>query len=148
MPVRVAAAGGAGGLVALVVGTFLPWLRSGRVSRNSYEADGTIQRLLGVRGLGHAALTAWPFLGGLCAAAVALFALGLQRLAAVLAALVAVAAGGVAIATLRVPAAPYAAPASAGPTVTILGAVLTLLMATLILFTPRRTGTREGEGHD
>lgn len=147
MLARATAAGGVLGLVTLVLGTFLPWLRSGRVVRNSYQADGTIQRLVDAGRLLQIALSVWPFVGLLCGAAVALFALRLRRLAAALAASLGVIVGAVSGATLRAPGASYAAPASAGPIVTLLGAALTVLMATLMLV-PRRTATREGEGHD
>jgi hypothetical protein len=33
---------GAIGLVAIVIGTFLPWLRSGTQDRNSYQAGGAV----------------------------------------------------------------------------------------------------------
>ena len=43
-PATVLGAVGAGGLVAIVVGTFLPWLHSGRATHNSYQTDGALQQ--------------------------------------------------------------------------------------------------------
>jgi hypothetical protein len=38
--VLLGASTGAAGIVLLVVGTFLPWLQSGQVQRNSYKTGG------------------------------------------------------------------------------------------------------------
>lgn len=35
---------GSAGAVVLVAGTFLPWIRSGSTSRNSYQAAGHVER--------------------------------------------------------------------------------------------------------
>lgn len=125
--------------MVLVAGTFLPWLRSGQVSRNSYRTGGAIQRLLDARGPLDAALTAWPFLALVCAAVVAVFALGARRTAAALAVVPSLAAGGVAVAVLAVDGTSFARPQPLGPSVTLAGALLVIMAATLVLF-PRRAG--------
>jgi len=124
---------GALGLLVLVVGTFLPWLRSGSAGRNSYQTGGALQRLLGLRGAADAAVSAWPSIALVCATVVAIFAVGLRRWAAVLAVLTALGAGAVSIAALRVEGNRFAKPANLGPTVTLVGAAMVLAAATLIL---------------
>ncbi len=121
------------GVVLLLVGTFLPWLRSGRSDRNSYETGGALRRLLGLHGALDAAVSAWPFVGLLCAAVVAIFALGLRRSAAGLALLTAAAAAAVAITALEVDGNSFASPLMLGPSVTILGATVVAIAATLLL---------------
>jgi hypothetical protein len=64
------------GIVSILVGGFLPWLRSGRAWRNSYELVRTADRL-GLVGSGYQRLLAvsWylvPLLCGLTLAAIAL----------------------------------------------------------------------------
>ncbi len=124
----------------LIAGTFLPWLRSGQVHRNSYRTGGAIRRLLDVHGLLGALLAAWPFLGIACAAIVCLFALGLRRTAAGLALVPAAGAGAVGAAVLAVDGPSFAVPQRSGPLVTILGALMMIIAASLVLF-PRGAGT-------
>lgn len=60
------------GLIVMLTGTFLPWLRSGTARRNSYAASGLLRRLLDVPGWRSVLLHAWPFLALICAAVLAL----------------------------------------------------------------------------
>jgi hypothetical protein len=115
------------GLALVVTGTFLPWLHSGRTSRNSYAVDGAVRRLLDVRGAAATALRAWPFVSLLCAVAAALLLLGFRRAGAGLALVAAVAAGGVGAWALAVAPHGLLRPATAGPAVTLAGAVVTVL---------------------
>ena len=124
---------GVTGLVVLVVGTFLPWLDSGRARRNSYETGGALKRLLGLHGLAEAAVSAWPLVALVCAAVVAIFAVGLRRSAALLGLLTALASGAVAVAALQVDGNRFIRPVRVGPTVTLVGATAVLLAATLLL---------------
>lgn len=78
------------GVVVLVIGTFLPWLRSGRVQRNSYELAGVGVRRLQAADWVEVLLRGWPFLGVLWAVAVVLLILGRDRAAGVLAAVLGV----------------------------------------------------------
>jgi hypothetical protein len=128
---------GVAGLVALVVGTFLPWLGSGQAERNSYETGGALKRLLGLHGPAEAAVSAWPLIGLVCAAVVAISAVGLRRSAALLALLTALAAGAVAITALLVDGKQFIRPVSLGPVVTLAGATAVLLAATLALQSTR-----------
>lgn len=80
---------GAAGLVVTVVGTFLPWLRSGDVRRNSYTSFGTVRRLIGFHGAAEVLVHAWPMVGAASAVVVVVAALGLRRTAAGLGFLVA-----------------------------------------------------------
>lgn len=115
-----------GGLVLVVVGTFLPWLRTGLASRNSFRAAGLIRRLLHPPGVAGFLLSGWPGIVLLCAVAVALIAVGLRRTGSVLAAAVATTAGAVALTTLLLPGRSYATVAPTGPSVTAAGAGLVL----------------------
>jgi hypothetical protein len=135
-----AALGGAG-LVVLLAGTFLPWLSSGRAHRNSYQAGGSLRRLLRLPGVLDAVATAWPFAGLLCAAVVATFALGLHRCAAALALFAGLAMGAVAVTAMRVDGNSFVRPLTLGPAVTILGAAIVVVAATLVLTSTRRRPT-------
>jgi hypothetical protein len=128
---------GSTGLMVLVVGTFLPWLDSGRARRNSYETGGALKRLLGLTGPAEAAVSAWPLVALVCAAVVAIFAVGLRRSAALLALPTALATGAVAVAALRVDGNRFIRPVSLGPVVTLVGATAVLLAATLVLMSTR-----------
>jgi hypothetical protein len=113
------------GLTLVVIGTFLPWLQSGRSSRNSYAVDGAVRRLLDVSGAADTALRAWPFVSLLCALAAAAVLLGWHRTGAGLAALAALLAGGVAGWALAAPGHGLIRPATLGPAVTLAGAAVT-----------------------
>jgi hypothetical protein len=128
---------GVTGLVVLVIGTFLPWLESGRARRNSYQTGGALKRLLGLRGLPEAAVSAWPLVALVCAAVVAIFAVGLRRSAALLALLTALATGAVAVAALLVDGDSFVRPVNLGPIVTLVGATAVLVAATLLLISAR-----------
>lgn len=131
---------GGAGLVTVLAGTFLPWLRSGGVLRNSYTSFGLLRRLIGFHGLAEALLRGWPLLGAVAAAVVLIALGGWHRTAAGLAVAVAawsaaVAGGALArspVGTVRVDA--------VGPSVTVLGAIATVTAATLILISPVRPG--------
>jgi hypothetical protein len=121
------------GLFVLVAGTFLPWLSSGQARRNSYQTGGALRRLLGLHGVLEACVSAWPFVGLVCAAVVVLFAGGLRRWAAVLGLLTALATGAVAIAALRVDSTFFVRPERFGPAVTLAGAAVLLVGASVQL---------------
>jgi uncharacterized membrane protein len=125
------AAVGAVGLVVLVLGTFLPWLQSGRTTRNSYETGGAIRRLIGTTGLVDYLFVLWPLVGIACAAAVALFLFGLRTLGALVAGLAALAAGAAGIGALAATANSYAQVVIIGPVVTLIGATLVALAVLL-----------------
>jgi hypothetical protein len=64
------------GLVVIVVGSFLPWVSSGRATRNGYQAGGVSSRLLGLHGLARGALALIPYVAAAAALAVVLVILG------------------------------------------------------------------------
>jgi hypothetical protein len=120
------------GAVLTVAGTFLPWLYSGSVGKNSYELVGVGQRRLELPGWADALLVGWPFLGPALAVLAALLALRLRRtvgwlslpialVAGVLAVLVLIAAIGMDRALLS--------PAYAGPLLTAVGAATVAVAA-------------------
>jgi hypothetical protein len=131
-------------LVCVVIGTFLPWLYSGSRSRNSYAADGAVRRVLGVGEIGDAALTAWPFVGLACGAAVAALLLGLVRTAAVIGLLAAVGAASGAIAMLAAGGNGVIRAANVGPIVTLVGAAAVPAAVTIHLFGASRFGRGRG----
>jgi hypothetical protein len=112
------------GLVLAVVGTFLPWLRSGHATRNSYATDGAVRRLVELSGSADLALRVWPFVSLLAAVALALVLLGVLRIGLVAAAVAALLTGAVAVWALNTEVHGLIHPAAPGPTVTLLGACL------------------------
>jgi hypothetical protein len=130
------------GIALLVIGTFLPWLVSGRVNRNSYSASGALRTLLDLGGAVGAALRIWPFVSLVGAVAVALIVLGYAGIGSGLALLTAIVAGTVAVAALTTSNHGLIHVAAAGPAVTLTGSALTLIGALAyfahILFASRR----------
>jgi hypothetical protein len=112
------------GLVVLVVGTFLPWLRSGRSTRDSYQADGVVGRLRDPSGVLGSVLHVWPFLGLVGGVALALVVLGRPRSGAALALVAATGAAAVAIWALNTHGSAVAEVAEIGPAVTLIGAII------------------------
>lgn len=127
----VAPAIGLAGLLVIVVGTFLPWLRSGRTSRNSYQTGGAVRRLIGTTGIVDDLLGLWPLVGLACAVAIALFLLGARTVGTILAGLSAMGAGTASIGALATTATSYAKVSIIGPVVTLVGATLVALAVLL-----------------
>jgi len=136
----------AAGLIRVVVGTFLPWLRTGLASRNSFRAAGLIRRLLHPPGIAGVLLAGWPAIVAISALALALLAAGLRRSGLALAAVAALTAGAVAVTTLLLPARSYAAAATSGPAVTAAGAALVLAAILLGVGLPRVGRARSRQG--
>lgn len=122
---------GGSGLIVIVLGTFLPWLRSGRDHRDSYQAGGALRRLMGTTGLIDDLLALWPLVGLACAAAVALYLVGARTIAAALAAVSALCAGAAGVGALATTANSYAQVAVIGPAVTLTGVTLVTLAVLL-----------------
>jgi hypothetical protein len=125
----------AAGVLALAAGTFLPWLRSGSVLRDSYQAIGAVRGVLNVGPVAAAGLDAWLAVvpvGSLC---IALFALRARRTAAVLTCVLAVPAGTVAglVAVQGGDQDALLAAATFGPVVSMVGAGLALAGAIAVL---------------
>lgn len=136
------------GLLALVVGTFLPWLRSGSVLRNSYQTVGIARRLTplgdGVQGVLTAA---WPAVGIAAALCAALYVVGARRISAVAVVLLCAIVGTVAtLAMVSLPASDSPVRViPVGPVVTLGGAVLALVGALTLLAWPRNEVERQQE---
>jgi hypothetical protein len=124
------------GLVVVVVGTFLPWSRSGMTYRNSYASLGVLRELGFIGGV----VTVWVAMIPLVAVVIAAYALGLRRSAAGVATVMSILLGtisGVA-AVQGSDEGSLIGIASSGPTTTLVGAVLALLGAVVVLVTQRK----------
>jgi hypothetical protein len=134
------------GMVVTLTGTFLPWLRSGLVMRDSYHAAAALHALLG--GTAGDLLTAWPMVIPAWSLCIALHALGLRRVSAALGYLFGVLTAAVAGIVLAQDVQPYAliGPVTSGPSVTLVGAVLVLVGAVGVVAGSgdRDTATRGG----
>ncbi len=140
---RIAAVGGVG-IAVLVLGTFLPWLRSGRATRNSYEATGAVRRLVHPPGVLDDLFRIWPLLAAVCALAVAVYVLGLHILGLAIGVLASLAGGAAAVAALAASDNAYASVIETGPAVTIAGAAIVLTSVGASLATrERRRRVRE-----
>ncbi|HEX4723426.1 MAG TPA: hypothetical protein VH333_12985 [Pseudonocardiaceae bacterium] len=128
------------GLAVLVIGTFLPWLRSGTVLRDSYQSAGALRGLVsGLNAQAGAVLGAWPAVIPCCAVCVAGYALGLRRSAAIVGLLVALVVGTAAgvIAVQGDATKSVVGPADTGPIVTLVGATIMLAGAITVVVCPR-----------
>lgn len=128
------------GLVLQVTGTFLPWLQSGDVVRNSYQAVSIARRLTALgEGVLGAVTVAWPAMGIAAALCAAMYVLGARRTASVSILLLSVVAGT--LATLPVVLLPGSESTIrvifVGPIVTLSGAVLALVGALTLFAWPK-----------
>lgn len=137
------AVGGGVGIVITITGTFLPWLVSGSVQRNSYAVAGLADRLLLEPGsFGAVAVSAWPYLGPFLLLPVVVAALHRWRTAAVIALVGSVLAGVVAgLAVVIGPSDELISLSIVGPLIVLVGALLLLGAAVLVLSAGRRRGT-------
>lgn len=131
------------GATVALVGTFLPWLRSGSRRRNSYEIFSLIERLgisqSSVVGWG---LRVWPVVPFLLALAVTLHWFTRRWLTGGSTALAVVYVGGVSVAVETAPASSLIA-VEYGPWVTIAG-VVTLAIGAVTCATGRGIGGPRG----
>lgn len=144
---RLGAVVAVGGLVVLVVGTFLPWLRSGTVLRDSFQAVGALRDLVGV-GLAGAVLAAWPAVVPACAVCAALYALRLRRTSGVVCCVLTLMVGTAAgIASVQPgDTGALVGVATTGPVVTLVGATLALAGAITVVMGPHGGQARTREG--
>lgn len=130
---------GAAGAALIVAGTFLPWVDSSGVLRNSYAIAGLLERLdLIDNGAVRIVLTMWPFIGPLCLVPVILGILRWWRLAGIAAILVGLVVGAVATTAVVFTGGKEFAGihvAGTGPWAMVAGAA-TLLTAGLLLAIP------------
>lgn len=137
------------GLLAVVVGSFLPWVRSGEVLRSSFEVTGLVGRF-GPRDivLLEVALTAWIAVPLVCVVCLGLYAVGLVRTGAGITTIVALLAGTVGAATYVVGSGGSGAVSvvAAGPITTCLGGVVALAGCMGALITGRRVQPTASRG--
>lgn len=135
---RLGASVAAIGLVLVVLGSFLPWLRSGDVLRDSYQSVGALRTLTEGTTIGTL-LDAWLMVIPACVVCLALYALRLRKVSAGLGCLVALAVGAVAglVTAQGDPAGSLIGPAHPGPVVTLAGATVALAGAIAVLAGPR-----------
>lgn len=115
------------GLVAVVIGTFLPWLRSGRVDRNSYAAGDALRQLEKLPTAVGYLLDAWPFLALLCALAAAAAVLNRMPVAAVAGGVAAAVAGSVSGYVIARASGSLVRPVFSGPITTLTGSCVVLV---------------------
>jgi hypothetical protein len=128
------------GLVLQVTGTFLPWLQSGSVIRNSYQTVSIARRLTALGdGVLGAATAAWPAVGIGAALCVATYITGARRTGLVGVLLLSVVVGTVAaLAMVLLPGSESTIRVIVvGPIVTLGGAVLALVGALTLFAWPR-----------
>lgn len=140
---------GLAGLVAVVVGTFLPWVTSGEVDRNLYTIAGVVDHI-GVLGPGRS-VSGWvALIGPLCVIPVLLAVLRLSRWAAATGLVIAVACGGFAGTALALAAGRSAAGISLalqGPVTVLVGGVLLVAgaLGILVVRTPANSRAVGGD---
>ena len=136
---------GAAGLVGVLLGTFLPWLRSGDVLRNSYTSFGVLNRLIGFHGVSEFAVRAWPLVGMCCAAVVVAAVAASRRVATALAVVTAGWSAAVASAVLLHHGDAGVSVVAVGPAVTLIGDTAVLLAASLTLMFQFRQSQPQGD---
>ncbi len=137
------------GLVVVAVGTFLPWVRSGAVLRDSYQS---ISVLRTVKALDDSPLElildAWTMIIPAVTVCIVLYALGFRRSAATISTIVAIISGTVGGVATVVSGGEGVrlGIAGSGPTTTSVGAVLTLVGVVGIFAGRRRSATEDAGG--
>lgn len=117
------------GLVVIAVGTFLPWVVSGSVLRDSYESIAVVRTIKVLDGNPLLlVIDAWTLLIPISTLCQVVYALGLRRVAATISAAVAIISGTIAGAATVVSGGEEVrlGISSAGPTTTLIGSVLAL----------------------
>lgn len=112
------------GLAALLAGTFLPWLRSGTVERNSYSAGDVLRQIAQLPSALDFLMDVWPFLSLACAVAAALALLRIDLPALAVSGVCAVVAGATSGVVLVRGSSGLVRAVSTGPLVTLIGSVL------------------------
>lgn len=117
------------GLIAVAVGSFLPWVRSGTVLRSSFETAGVLDRI-GPNDVAllDVALTGWIAVPLVCVTCLGLLAVGMIRTGAGFAVIVSLLAGTVGAATYVLGSGGSGAVSivATGPLTTCLGGVVAL----------------------
>jgi hypothetical protein len=138
----------AAGLVTVAVGTFLPWVVSGSVLRDSYESIAIVRTIRVLDGSPLALVVdAWTLIIPVSTLCLVVYALGFRRSAATISAVIAIVSGTIAGAASVVSGGEEVrlGISSAGPTTTLVGAVLTLT-GVVGIFAGRRGRATENAG--
>ncbi|HVK26352.1 MAG TPA: hypothetical protein VM677_33795 [Actinokineospora sp.] len=146
---RAAAAVAGVGVVAVVVGMFLPWFRSGTVLRDSFQIIGVIQSLGFLRGdTLELLLYAWFAVIPAVTLSIVAYTLGLSRTAATIGAVLAIFTGTISGgATVESGGGESSLGiAGTGPTVTLIGSLVALVGAVGIFVGRRRSARRIAGG--
>lgn len=136
------------GLVTIAVGTFLPWVKSGSVLRDSYQSISVIRTFKVLDGSPFAlVLDVWTLLIPVMTLCLVGYALGFRRWSAVVSVTIAIVGGTVAGAArvLSTGEEVSLGIANIGPTTTLVGAVLTVA-GVVGVFAGRRGPTTEDSG--
>ncbi|WP_016700760.1 hypothetical protein [Actinoalloteichus spitiensis] len=136
------------GLVVAVVGTFLPWLRSGTTYRDSHQTVGVLRRFGLVEGTPvEYLLPGWPLLVPLAAVSLLLHLAGSRRTGAALGVVFSLLAGtaGTFASVQGFTSAGLITVTALGPVTTALGAVVVLVGSLGALVVPRMTFPRQQE---
>lgn len=148
-PVAIAAVAlTAAGLAAVGVGTFLPWVKSGAVLRDSYQSIAVIRTIKVLDGSPLAlVLDAWTLLIPVITLCIVVYALGFRRSAATISSIVAIISGTVAGSATVVGGGEEVrlGISSTGPVTTLIGSVLTLV-GVVGIFAGRRGSATEDAG--
>jgi hypothetical protein len=136
---------GAAGLVGVLLGTFLPWLQSGDVRRNSYSSFGVLRRLIGFDGVSEIAVRVWPLIGLCCAGIVVAVATASRRIATALTLVTASWSAAVAGTVLLHHGDAGVTVVDLGPIVTLIGDAALLLAASLTLIFQSRQSQLQGD---
>ncbi|WP_157984478.1 hypothetical protein [Lentzea terrae] len=145
----VGAAIAAVGLITSITGTFLPWLKSGMTTRDSYEVL-SLRDLAGLDGVAGSVVTSiWVGLTPLAMIAAALYVVRFRRIAACTGLLFGTISGTVALlaAVQGDSKGALVGISIAGPAVTLAGAVLTIVGAITVLTSNRRSAVRTPGGN-
>ncbi|MER7113040.1 hypothetical protein ACWGRK_14540 [Saccharomonospora azurea] len=133
----------AAGLVVAAVGTFLPWLRSGSVERDSYATAALLDHLLTLDPALRLALRAWNGVIVAAGVCVIVLVLGLWRTAASLITVTAITVGTVA-ALITIQSSDVTGLigiSTVGPATSTAGSALALLGGLGLFFATRRSAT-------
>jgi hypothetical protein len=117
------------GLALVAVATFLPWVRSGQVLRDSYQSIGVIRSIgLVDDSVLELALDGWFALVPICTLCLVGHAVGLRRTGATIGTILAIVTGTVAVAaTVQVTSSGPVGIAGTGPVVMVIGSALVLI---------------------
>jgi hypothetical protein len=137
------------GSATIAVGTFLPWVRSGSVLRDSYESISVLRTIKVLDGSPLAlVLDVWTVLIPVITVCIVAYTLGLRRSAATISAILAIISGTVAGAATVVGGGEEVrlGISSTGPATTFVGAVLTLVGVVGIFAGRRKSATVNAGG--